>query len=51
MDMVRAQLRFEDLHALLLAELPKDFPDVHLDLAVYCLSPGFRCEHYVVLTL
>ena len=43
--MVWACFCFDNLHTLLLAQLPQDFSDIRPDLFVYYHSPIFRCKH------
>jgi len=51
MNVIFAQLGFDDIHLLLFAQLPKDFPYVHFQLSIDDLPPVFRRKDYMVLAI
>ncbi len=50
-DVIRTCVRFQNLHFLLLAQRPEDFPDAHFDLTVHSLSTKFRRKYDMVLAI
>ena len=50
-DVIRTCVRFQNLHLLLFAQRPEDFPDACFDLTVHSLSTKFRCKHDMVLAI
>jgi hypothetical protein len=50
-DMICARFRFQNLHLLLLAQRPEDFPDARFDFTVHSLSTKFRRKYDMVLAI
>jgi hypothetical protein len=50
-NVIRTRFRFQNLHLLLLAQRPEDFPDAHFDLTVHSLSTKFRRKYDMVLAI
>ena len=51
MDMILARFRFMNLDTLILAQLSDHLSDILFDLSVYDLSPVFRCEYDMLVSI